>query len=313
MMRVLITGVEGFVGHHMVPLLLANGAEVFGTAFDSKKAQDLNIPVRPLDITKAEEVASLIKHIAPTHIIHLAALSSVKQSFANPVMADDVNVRGTENILSAAANLEKPPITLLIGSSDEYGVNDGKPIGELLLGAMYPISPYAQSKKAVEEMVEKNPKYMSFVIRTRSFPHIGPGQQGQFFVPEVATQIVRAERGQQRPVIGIGNLTAIRDFSDVRDVVRAYFLLLTKGHPGEVYNICSGNGLVIEDLLKKMLSLAKVTVQFEHDAKKERPIDIPALIGDNSKIKKATGWAPEIPLEKTLKDIVEYHRGQETY
>jgi len=312
MMRVLITGVEGFVGHHIVPLLLKEGAEVFGTALDQKKAQDLNIPVRPLNITKAEETSSLLKHILPTHIIHLAAVSSVRESFANPNMADDVNVRGTENILSVAASFSTPPLTLIIGSCDEYGVNDGKPISELMLGALNPISPYAQTKKAVEEMVEKNPKYMSFVVRTRSFPHIGPGQQGQFFVPEVATQIVRAERGQQRPVIGIGNLTAVRDFSDVRDVVRAYFLLLTKGKPGEVYNVCSGQGMAIEDLLKKMIGLAKVSVRFEHDPEKERPLDIPALVGNNTKIKTATGWAPEIPLEKTLKDIVEYYRGQES-
>jgi GDP-4-dehydro-6-deoxy-D-mannose reductase len=312
MMRVLITGAEGFVGHHMVPLLLHSGAEVFGTALDQKKAQDLNIPVRPLDITKVEEATSLIKHILPTHIIHLAAVSSVRQSFVSPNATDDINVRGTENILSAASALKTPPLTLIIGSSDEYGVNDGKPISELSLGAMNPISPYAQSKKAVEELVEKNPKYMSFVVRTRSFPHIGPGQQGQFFVPEVATQIVRAERGQQRPVIGIGNLTAVRDFTDVRDVVRAYFLLLTKGRPGEVYNVCSGQGIVIEDLLKKMLVLAKVSVRFEHDSKKERPMDIPALVGDNTKIKAVTGWVPEIPLEKTLKNIVEYYRGRET-
>lgn len=301
------------MGHHMVPLLLGNGAEVFGTALDQKRAQDLNIPVRPLDITKAEETMSLMKHILPTHIIHLAAVSSVRQSFANPNMADDVNVRGTENILSAASKLETPPLTLIIGSGDEYGVNDGKPTSELLLGAMNPVSPYAQSKKAVEELIEKNPKYMSFVVRTRSFPHIGPGQQGQFFVPEMATQIVRAERGQQRPVIGVGNLTAVRDFTDVRDVVRAYFLLLTKGCAGHVYNVCSGQGIAIEELLKKMISLAKVSVRFEHDSQKERPLDVPASVGDNTKIKAATGWAPEIPLEKTLKDIVEYYRGQETY
>jgi len=309
-MRILVTGADGFVGHYMVALLKKKGVEVIGTALNEKAASDLNIPVRPLNITRAEEVASLIKHLEPTHIIHLAAASSVKQSFSDPDKVDDVNVRGTENILASAAMLSKPPVTLLIGSSDEYGINDGNPLREELLGALNPISPYARSKKAVEEMVESNDTYMRFVVRTRSFPHIGPGQRGQFFVPEVATQIVRIERGQQRPVIGIGNLSAIRDFTDVRDVVRAYLLLLEKGTVGEVYNVCSGVSLSIEELLQKMIALSKFPVKFEHDPEKERPIDIPSLRGDCSKLKEATGWQPEIPLETTLKDILEYYRNQ---
>ena len=310
MMRILVTGVDGFVGHHLVALLKQKGIETIGTALNTKAASDLDIPVRPLNITRAEETASLIKHIQPTHIVHLAAISSVKQSFSNPNMADDVNVRGTENILSSSAMMTKPPITLLIGSSEEYGMNDGNPLREELLGALNPISPYAQSKKAVEEMVENNPVFMKFVVRTRSFPHIGPGQQGQFFVPEVATQIVRIERGDQRPVIGIGNLSAVRDFTDVRDVVRAYFALLEKGVAGDVYNVCSGTALSIKDLLNKMISLSKFPVKFERDPQKERPIDIPVLKGDCTKLKEATGWVPEIPLDKTLKDIIEYYRSR---
>lgn len=309
-MRILVTGADGFVGHHMVALLAQKRIETIGTALDAKAASDLNIPVRPLNITRAEETASLIKHIQPTHIIHLAAVSSVKQSFSDPNMVDDVNVRGTENILSSAAMMTKPPVTLLIGSSDEYGINDGNPLSEKLLGALNPISPYAQSKKAVEAMVEKNEVFLRNSIRTRSFPHIGPGQQGHFFVPEVATQIVRIERGKQRPVIGIGNLSAVRDFTDVRDVVRAYYLLLEKGVTGEVYNVCSGNSMSIGELLNKMIALSKFPVKFERDSEKERPIDIPVLRGDNTKLKEATGWQPEIPLEQTLKDILEYYRNR---
>ncbi|MDO8512326.1 MAG: GDP-mannose 4,6-dehydratase [bacterium] len=312
MMRVLVTGADGFVGHHMVTLLKQKGIETIGTALDAKAASDLVVPVRPLNITKTEEVASLIKHIEPTHIIHLAGVSSVMQSFFDPNQADDVNVKGTENILASGAMLKNPPLTLLIGSSDEYGMNDGNPIREGLLGALNPLSPYAQSKKAVEVMVENNATYLKHSIRTRSFPHIGPGQQGQFFVPEVATQIVRIERGQQRPVIGIGNLSAVRDFTDVRDVVRAYYLLLEKGVVGEVYNVCSGTAMSIEELLRKMIALSKFPVKFEHDPEKERPIDIPVLKGDGSKLKEVTGWVPEIPLDKTLKDIIEYFRSRGT-
>jgi GDP-4-dehydro-6-deoxy-D-mannose reductase len=309
-MRILVTGVDGFVGHHMVALLKQKGIETIGTALDAKAASDLSIPVRPLNITRAEETASLIKHIEPTHIIHLAAVSSVKQSFSDPNKVDDVNVRGTENILSSATMLAKPPITLVVGTSDEYGLNDGNPLREGLLGALNPVSPYAQSKKAIETMVENNSAFMKFVIRTRSFPHIGPGQQGQFFVPEVATQIVRIEHGDQRPVIGIGNISAVRDFTDVRDVVRAYFALLEKGVTGEVYNVCSGTAMTIEQLLLKMIAFSKFPVKFERDPKKERPIDIPVLRGDCSKLKEATGWVPEISLDKTLKDIIEYYRSR---
>jgi len=309
-MRILVTGADGFVGHHMVALLKQKGIETIGTALDAKAASDLTIPIRPLNITRVEETASLIKHIEPTHIIHLAAVSSVKQSFADPNTVDDVNLRGTENILSSAAMMPKPPTTLLIGSSDEYGLNDGKPLSEGLIGALNPVSPYARSKKAVEELVENNATFMKFVVRTRSFPHIGPGQQGHFFVPEVATQIVRIERGDQRPVIGIGNITAVRDFTDVRDVVRAYFALLEKGVAGEVYNVCSGISMSIEELLRKMITFSKFPVKFERDPEKERPIDVPVLRGDCTKLKEATGWVPEIPLEKTLKDIIEYYRSR---
>lgn len=298
------------MGHHMVSLLKRKGEEVIGTALDPKSASDLGIPVRPLNITRTEEVASLVRHINPTHIIHLAAVSSVKQSFSNPNQADDVNVKGTENILSSAAMLKEKPLTLLIGSSDEYGVNDGNPLKEELLGALNPVSPYAQSKKAVEQMVEGNENFMRFTIRTRSFPHIGPGQQGHFFVPEVATQIVRIERGDQRPMIGVGNISAVRDFTDVRDVVRAYYSLLEKGVSGEVYNVCSGNSLSIEELLKKMLALAKIKINFEHDPEKERPIDVPVLRGDNAKLVEATDWQPEISLDQSLKDILEYYRSR---
>lgn len=310
MMKVLVTGADGFVGHHMVALLKQKNIEVIGTALDEQAASNLGIPVRSLNITSTEETASLIKSVEPTHIIHLAAVSSVHQSFADPNRTDDVNVRGTENILSSAMMLPNPPITLTIGSSDEYGVNDGNPLREELLGALNPISPYGQTKKAVEAMVENNPMFRKFVIRTRSFPHIGPGQQGHFFVPDVATQIVKIERGQQRPVIGIGNLSAVRDFTDVRDVVRAYFALLEKGVPGEVYNVCSGTALSIEQLLHKMLALSKFPVKFERDPEKERPVDIPVLIGDCTKLKQATGWAPEIPIEKTLQDTIEYFRNR---
>lgn len=311
-MKVLVTGADGFVGHHLVPLLIREKAEVIGTALDPNKAKDLMIPIRPLDISKEGAVASLIRHVEPTHIVHLAAVTSVKESFQNPGTTEDVNVRGTKNVLDGAAAISKAPTTLLIGSSDEYGSVEveGQPFKELPVVELKPVSPYAKSKKAVEELVEGNPKYKSFVVRTRSYPHIGPGQRGQFFVPEVAMQIVQAERGDRPPVIGVGNLTVIRDFTDVRDVVSAYFLLLTKGKLGDVYNVCSGNAISILDLLKKMISFAKIKITFREDPAKIRPVDIAVSLGDNSKIKKELGWEPKIPLDQSLKEILENFRSK---
>jgi len=309
-MRILITGAEGFVAHHLAPYLIAKNVEVIGTALDPAKARELGIPVRPLNITKVQETASLIRHVLPTHIVHLAAVSSVGKSFADPQAVIDVNVEGTKNVLSAAAGLEKPPVTLIVGSSDEYGVNGGQPLTELPVAELRPVSPYAKSKKVIEELIESTPAYKAMVIRTRSFPHLGPGQVGPFFVPEMASQIIKIERGQQHPVIRVGNLSAVRDYTDVRDVVRAYYLLLEKGELGEVYNVCSGGRISMKEMLEKMLPLSKIPARYEHGPEKDRPADIPVLIGDNTKLKKQTGWQPEISLDRTLKDVVEFFRGK---
>ncbi len=309
-MKILVTGADGFVAHHLIPLLLKEKAEVIGTALNPEKAKDLMIPIRPLDISKEGAVASLIRHVNPTHIIHLAAVSSVRESFQNPQATEDVNVQGTKNILDGALALPKAPTTLLIGSSDEYGSSEAEPFKELAVEELKPVSPYGKSKKAVEELVEGNPKYKSFVVRTRSFPHIGPGQTGKFFIPEVAIQIIKAERGDQPPIIGVGNLAAIRDFTDVRDVASAYWLLLNKGKLGQVYNVCSGQSISILELLKKMISFAKVKITFREDPAKIRPVDIAVSLGDNSKIKKELGWEPKIPLDQTLKEILEYFRSR---
>ena len=311
-MRVLVTGAEGFVARHFIPVLHKEGAEVIGTALRPGATVDEGVRLHALDVTHPGQVNTLVGDVAPTHIIHLAAMSSVRESFQNPAATEDVNVRGTAALLEAAATLPKPPLVLLIGSADEYGPNDGRPLSELSLTDLHPASPYGESKKAVEELVEKSPALRKITIRTRSFPHIGPGQSALAFVPEVATQIVRIERGQQRPVLSVGNVSTVRDFTDVRDVVRAYLLLLQKGTRGEVYNVCSGVGVAIRDLLQKLLALSAIPIRAEQDPGKMRPVDTPVLIGDNTKLRTLTAWKPDIPLEQTLKDVLEYHRGQPT-
>lgn len=310
--RILVTGADGFVARHLVPALRADGDDVLGTALRPDAARALSIPVRALDMTRGEQVKSLLRHTQPTHVVHLAAVSSVKESFADPRAATDVNVAGTQALLEGAAALPLPPLTLIIGSGEEYGPNDGLPLRECPLTGLHPVSPYGKSKKDVEELIEATPEFRRFVIRTRSFPHIGPQQGGQFFLPEAATQIVRIERGDQPPVIGAGNVSAVRDFTDVRDVVQAYLLLLQKGVRGEVYNVCSGTAVKIRDLLNQLLKFSTIDIRIEQDPAKVRPVDIPVLVGDGSKLRAATGWTPRIPLAQTLKDVLEYQRGRPT-
>lgn len=301
--RILVTGAEGFVARHLLPLLSQTGAEVFGTVFQTPSTP---LPIRtfPLDLREEEHVRTLLHDVRPTQVVHLAAISSVRDSFTDPAATVRVNVEGTRALLEAAGSLASVPRVLLIGSSDEYGPNDGQPLSELPVSALRPVSPYGESKRDVERLVENSPALRAMTIRTRSFPHIGPGQAGRFFIPEVAQQLVRIERGEQPPVIGIGNLEAVRDFTDVHDVVRSYVLLLERGEAGEVYNVCSGAGRRIHDLLDLLVRLSGVTVRIEQDPAKLRPVDIPVLVGNPAKLQKATGWMPQIPLEQTLRDVL---------
>lgn len=302
-MRVLVTGADGFVARHLIPFFQAQGAEVIGTVLQSG-AGGPGVKTIPLDITDAERTHDVVRDVRPTHIVHLAAITSVHDSFTNPSQTEDVNVLGTQHLLDAAGGCVPTPRTLLIGSGEEYGPNEGTALSELPISALHPVSPYGMSKKKVEEFIERSPALRTFTIRTRSFPQIGAGHAGHFFIPEMVRQIVQIERGEQPPEIGVGNLDAVRDFTDVRDVVRAYWLLLGRGVPGEVYNVCSGTSWSMRTVLTKLLSLASVHVEIRPDPAKARPADIPVLIGNNQKLIETTGWAPTIPLHQALADVL---------
>ncbi len=302
--RVLVTGAEGFVARHLLPALRDEGSEVIGTVLHSESTPEHSGRVLPLDLRDCAAVRTLIQEVHPTFIVHLAAVSSVRESFEKPQETIAVNVAGTEAILDAAAALPRPARVLLVGSGDEYGPNHGAPLPELPLHDLHPVSPYGESKKAVEALVERTAAFRQITIRTRSFPHIGPGQGRSFFIPDVVTQIVRAERGRQPPVIRVGNLAAVRDFTDVRDVTRAYALLLKRGTWGGVYNVCSGAGVTIAALLHEILKLSTVAIHVTEDPQKFRPVDIPVLIGDPAKLRRDTGWLLRIPRRVTLGDII---------
>lgn len=311
-MRVLVTGADGFVARHLIPWLRSAGHAAVGTALDPRAAADLGIDILTLDVTDASGCQRVFRAVAPTHVVHLAAASSVPWSFQHPAETHQVNVEGTKNILGAAAALVPPPTVLIIGSAEEYGRNDGRALPELPLERLHPLSPYAESKVAVERLIEGEPRFRTFAVRTRSFPHIGPGQKTGFFTSDVASQLARIERGELPPVLHVGNLDAVRDYTDVRDVVRAYVLLLEQGVPGEVYNVCSSQGTIVGDLLAELIRLSGAAVRVERDLEKVRPSEIPVLIGDSAKLRRATGWAPTIPLETTLRDTLEFARRRPT-
>ncbi|TSC71971.1 MAG: GDP-D-mannose dehydratase [Parcubacteria group bacterium Gr01-1014_38] len=310
-MRVLVTGADGFVARHAVSLLQTSRAEVVGSVLNQDDAKDISVPLQRLDITDAAACRAVLRAVEPTHVLHLAAQSNVSWSFAHSEETRRVNVEGTRNLLEACAARVHPPVVVVVGSSEEYGPNDGRPLPELPLVALRPLSPYAESKVEVERLIEAEPRFRAFTVRTRSFPHFGPGQKPGFFTADVASQLAAIAAGDRPPVLRVGNLDVVRDYTDVRDVVRAYTLLLERGVLGEVYNVGSGHGVAIRELLDELIRLAGVRVRVEQDPEKARPTEIPALIGDSAKLRAATGWAPIIPLSQTLQDILAWWRTPE--
>lgn len=300
-MKALVTGAAGFVGNHLVEHLRACGDDVLTT--------DPNLD--GLDITDTEGVAELLEQTRPDVVYHLAGWADVGASWAHPTAAFRVNADGALNLLLAAVATEVDRV-LLVSSADVYGAvsESNLPITEDT--PLRPVSPYAASKVAADFLGLQ--AYLGRglgVLRVRAFNHLGPGQTDRFVAPALASRIARNERdgGDEIP---IGNLSARRDFTDVRDVVRAYRLLVTDGTPGEVYNVCSGRDVAVQELAEQLLARATRPMRFVTDEKLLRPVDVPVLRGDHAKLTDATGWEPDIPLEKTLEDLLEDWRGRLT-
>ncbi|HEX7400633.1 MAG TPA: GDP-mannose 4,6-dehydratase, partial [candidate division Zixibacteria bacterium] len=235
--------------------------------------------------------------------------SSVGESFSQPLPMIENNIRGTLYLLETIRLLDRPIRILVVGSSDVYGIVKPKetPIKENR--PLLPVSPYGLSKTAADLLAYQYFKsYGVYAIRARSFNHTGPRQRTGFVIPDFASQIAKIEKDLIPPVLKVGNLSSQRDLSDVRDVVQAYVWLMGKGKAGEAYNICSQKAYSIERLLNILCSLTKKRIRVEKDRKRNRPAEIPILWGSNTKIRKATGWKPKIPIEKTLKDTLDYWR-----
>lgn len=313
-MRILITGITGFVGSHLAELALEKGTEVFGTyrwrsRLDNIQHLLTKIRLIECDLRDAISMRNAVKEAKPDWIFHLAAQSFVPASWTAPADTMHINVIGTINLFEAVRQLELDCRILNAGSSEEYGLQFERELPIKETNPLRPLSPYAVSKVAQDLLGwQYYRSYKMFIVRTRAFNHSGPRRPEAFVDSGFAWQIARIEAGLQEPVIYVGNLEAKRDFTDVRDIVRAYWLALEKGEPGEVYNICTGKAWSIKEVLDLLLSMAKVNVEIRQDPSKMRPSDVPILVGDSTKFRERTGWTPQIPYEQTLQDMLDYWR-----
>ena len=290
-MRALITGGNGFVGRHLQAHLESHG--------DTVTILDL-----PLDITDYQAVLAAVADAQPEAIYHLAALSHVGTSWTNPSAVVEVNVAGTTNVLAAAREVVPSATVLFVSSADVYGPRTPDEMPLLETTPARPTSPYAASKLAGEIFAQQAVfGFGQRVVIARPFNHVGPGQNVSFFIPGITSRMVTATRSGTTD-IAVGNLTSRRDFTDVRDVVRAYRLLVERGVAGEIYVIASGRDVVMQDVADELRQLVNPQLRFVEDPALLRPVDVPLLRGDASKLEAATGWRPEISWSETLADIV---------
>jgi GDP-4-dehydro-6-deoxy-D-mannose reductase len=317
-MRALITGITGFAGSHLAEYLLAEHpeVEVYGTfrwrsRMDNVEHlyQDKKIKLVEADLRDFSSMHQALKISRPDLIFHLAAQSFVPSSWSAPNDTIVTNVTGQTNLFEAIRLLELDPVVQIACSSEQYGLvlPDEVPIRET--NPLRPLSPYAVSKVAQDFLgYQYFQSYGLRVVRTRGFNHTGPRRGHVFVTSNFCSQVAAIELGLQEPVIRVGNIEAIRDFTDVRDMVRAYWLAVTKAKPGEVYNIATGHGIRIREMLDLVLSLSRVEVKVEVDPERLRPSDVEILIGDSSKFRADTGWEPRIPFEQTVRDLLDYWR-----
>ena len=291
-MRALVTGGKGFVGSWLGAHLRACGDEV--CVIDHE-----------VDVTDAGAVRAAVLDAAPDAIYHLAALTHVGRSWDEPAAVLQVNAVGTLHVLEAARAADPSPRVLLVSSAEVYGVVAPGDLPVTEAAPLAPVTPYAASKVAAEYLgVQAHLAHGLAVVRVRPFNHVGPGQASGFVVPSLAERIVEARRSGTRQM-GVGNLSAERDLTDVRDVVRAYRLLVERGVPGEAYNVCTGRARSIRSLAERMLELAGADLELVTDPALVRPVDVPVVCGDPTKLHSVTGWSPAIDLDQTLRDVLE--------
>ncbi len=307
-MRVLITGAGGFVGNHLAAHLSQTVANVqlFGaTLFKSETIHPAISDNRLIDLKDYAQVRDLLADCRPDAVYHLAAQAFVPRSFEAPWETLENNILSQLNITRACLELNLRPRILIVSSAEIYGQvsADQLPLDENC--AIRPTNPYSVSKVAQDMLgLQYHLSHGLPIMRARPFNHIGPGQNGRFVAPAFAMQIANIEEGRRRAVIKVGNLTAKRDFTDVRDIARAYRLIIEKGRPGEAYNVASGMAYSIRRLLDILLGLSEIDIEVQVDPARLRPVDVPEIRGDSAKLRRDTGWQPSLTFEETIKDVL---------
>lgn len=314
MKKAMIIGAAGFVGGYLINHLKDDMKwKVYGTKLNTEKIEREGIEIYNLDILIKEEIIKLFEKVKPDYIFNLAAQSSVSLSWKNPLLTVDINIKGVINILDAVREIDKyNPRIMLIGSSEEYGnvKEDEIPVKEennLRPGNIYAVT------KVCQNMIGKiySVAYGMDIVNIRAFNHIGPKQTPLFVVSDFCKQVAEIEKGLREPIIYTGNLETERDFTDVRDIVRAYSALALNGKKGETYNVGSGKTVSIKEILDIILENSTKSIEIRRDEKRYRPIDIPIIEADIEKLKKITDWKPEMLLEESIKEILDYWRKNE--
>lgn len=313
-MKVLVTGADGFVGRHLVRHLLHHGNEVAAACrpggpvvdWDARRTGGITVTLLPLEITSDDSVRRALEWL-PDAIVHLAAVASGREARLNPGAAWETNAAGTARLAAAAATLRESgradPLLLLVSSGEVYGPGPATPRVET--DPLQPVSPYAASKVGAEAAALETWRRTGVrVLVARPFPHTGAGQAAQYVVPAFVARL-RAARDSGAATVPTGNLTPVRDLLDVRDVVAAYRLLLAAGAPGESYNVGRGSGVALGELFSRLAALVGTAATPSPDPALVRSSDLPHLVGDSTKLRRATGWAPAISLERTLQELVD--------
>jgi GDP-4-dehydro-6-deoxy-D-mannose reductase len=305
MTRVLITGASGFAGRHLARMLHAHGTyEITGISSQKRPPLDegrlLVCDLRDADLTRR-----VIERYQPEIIFHLAGQSHVPQAFAAPVNTLIANVAGQINLFEACRSVSIDPVILVVSSAEIYGAVDADSIPIDEDQPLRPNNPYASSKAAQDiYALQYVASYEMKIVRVRPFNHVGPGQADRFVVSSFARQIAEVEAGLADPVVLVGNLEPIRDFLDVRDVVRAYEMLAKPEFAGDVFNVSSGRGIRIREILNMLISYSSCTIDVQVDPNRFRPSDVPEFRGDSNRLINATGWSPEWDIEQTIMDVL---------
>lgn len=313
-MKALITGIGGFVGSYLAESLLSKNAQVVGLLMPQESRRNIasienKLTLFEFEIADGKKLKDALDETKPEVIFHLAALSHVPTSLKEPMMTFSTNLMGTLNLYEAVRSLNLKARLLFISSSDVYGRVDPRDLPITEESLLLPLNPYSSSKACADLVSYQYAlTYGLDIVRLRPFNHTGPRQSPQFVCSDFARQIATIEMNKMEPLLKVGNLEVWRDFCDVRDVVRGYWLAVEKGEKGEVYNLCSGQERSIREILMELLSYSTIEVKVQEEKERFRPVDIPIVRGDPTKFQKATGWQREIPFSQTLRDLLHYWR-----